>query len=276
METTMEANGNYRAVGFGAAFTEQLRLLWMSRKPLLLLVGLLGILALAGEPWGDSPMARLFTVWPVWMIFIGPFWALAVWYGEGPANRLYFWSHPVSRAGHALARFAAGAAWLIALFALLILIGALFAGFDGEIDQFGALGFAAWLNFFTGPLLGYTILSVLAVPSDYAIRWFLVLVLGVPFVLSLLDEWLGAEDLVETLLRPLGADWGIGPTILGPLAMDLSHLGSTLRGGQGEHGPMFDIGTWWIAMPLWFLFWGTAVVLLARIHPDRFPRLRRG
>ena len=276
METTMEAPATHRTVGFGPAFTQQFRLLWQSRKPLLLMAGLLGVLALAGEPWNDNPMARLFTVWPFWLIFIGPFWAFAVWHNEGPSNRLYFWSHPVSRTGHALARFAAGAAWLVTLFAALILTGALLAVFDGDIAQFGALTAAAWLNFFTGPLLGYVIISVLAVPSDYPIRWFLLLLLGIPFVFSLLDEWLGADRLVETLLKPLGEDWGIGPAILAPLALDINSLGDTLYRGQSRGGPDFDLAVWWTAMPLWLLFWVGLVVVLARIHPDRFPRLRRG
>ena len=36
-----------------------------------------------------------------------------------------------------------------------------------------------------------------------------------------------------------------------------------------------DLDSWWLAMPLWVLFWLGVVILMARRHPDVFPRWRR-
>ncbi len=101
-----------RPLGFGAAFVRQFGLLWSSRRPLLLMVALLALLVLAGDPWSTDPKARLFTFWPLWLVIVGPVWAFTVFSNEGPSARLYHWSLPVDRAAHTLARLAAGLAWL--------------------------------------------------------------------------------------------------------------------------------------------------------------------
>lgn len=278
MESTMEREGTYRAVGFGKAFAEQFRLLWLSRRPLFMLLGIIGLLALFGEPWTETPAARLFSMWPVWLLLAGPIWAFAVWHNEGPANRLYFWSHPVSRIGHSMSRVAAGAAWLLALYAGLLLAGAAFAALDGELAQFGAVGLTAWVALFTGPLIGFLIVSVLTVSSDHPIRWFLGLLLGVPLILSLLDEWLGVASAMEFILKPLTSeDWGLAMTMVAPVLLAMTRVQEALvdaRGGSSV-GNDFDLADWWIAMPLWVLFWLGVVVLMARRHPDVFPRWRR-
>ena len=273
MEATMGGERSPRPVGFMAAVTEQMRLLWMTRRPLLLLAGLLAVLVLSGEPWSDHPMARLFTMWPLWLFVFPPLWAFAVWHGEGPSNRLYFWSHPVSRAGQSLARVLAGAIWLVLLYALLVGAGAFFGAIDSDLGQFGGPGFAAWLSFFTGPLILYLVISVLTLPSDYPIRWFLALLWGIPLLISLVDEWLP----VEPLLRPLTAAWGFAPAVAGPFALAMERLDHTLDGTRG--GPamerMVDLGAWSVAMPFWLLLVGGIVVALAHVHPDRRPSLRR-
>lgn len=271
METTMERTSTFRPLGFGGAVAEQLRVLWQSRRPLLMIIALLAVLTLSGEPWSDNPMARLFSLWP---LYLGPaplLWAFAVWHNEGPTNRLYFWTQPVGRGAHALARVVAGAVWLIVMQAILILAGALFASVDGDLAQFGMVGAAAWLSFFTAPLLVYTILSVLTLPSDYPIRWFLGLLFGVPFILSLMDEWLELEGAVRFLLKPLAAEWGIGATLLGPMMVAVDRLDDLLADMPYDGTAPFDISTWWIAMPLWLIFSAALVVFLAGRHPDRYP-----
>lgn len=280
METTMSAEGTYTPVGFGSAFVRQFRLLWLSRRPVLLLVGMLGMLALAGEPWNDNPLTRMLTVWPLWLILTGPFWAFAVWYQEGPSNRLYFWSHPVSRTGHAMARVAAGAAWLWLLYAVVILAAAVLAGFDGDVAQLGMIGLPGWISLFAAPTIGYLIISVLAVPSDYPIRWFLGLLFGLPITLSLLDEWLELERAVRWVITPLVDErWGLGVTMIAPFLLDLAAVHNTLDGSSGglpASGSDFSLGLWWLVMPLWIAVWAGIAALLASRHPDTFPRWRRG
>ena len=277
MESTMERERMARPVGFGGAFVEQLRLLWMSRRPLLMVLGLVGVLALAGDPWSDSVLARLLTPWPFWLLVVGPFWAFAVWHNEGPSNRHYFWSQPVGRTTHALARLAAGAAWLALMVLFLILIGAMFAAFEGHLSHFEYVGFAAWLNLFTSPLIGYLMVSVLAVASDHPIRWFLAFLFGIPITLSLLVEGLGLGDLVETIMTPLiDPDWGLGPAMVAPFALAAERLYDGVLNRPTGSGPdVFDLRSWALAMPLWVAFWTGVVFLFARTHPDVFPRWRR-
>lgn len=275
METTLERHHDIRPTGFAGAVGEQFRVLWTSRRPLFMAIALLAVLTLAGEPWSDNPMARVFAIWPVWLMAAPIIWGFAVWHNEGPSNRLYFWSQPVSRAAHSLARTVAGALWLVVLQAVLITAGALAAAADGEIAQFGMVPLAAWVNMFTGPLLIYACLSLLTIPSDYPIRWFLGFLFGVPFLLSLLDEWLGAERTVRFLLKPLGEEWGLGASILAPTVIAMQRLDDLVDGAvpATSSGP-FDVATWWVAMPLWLLGMALALVWIARRHPDRHPRLR--
>lgn len=277
MEGTMEREGSYRPIGFGKAFTEQFRLLWLSRRPLFMMLGIIGLLALFGEPWTERPEARLFSMWAVWILLAGPIWGFAVWHNEGPGNRLYFWSHPVSRTTHSLSRVAAGAAWLLVLYAALVLGAVVFAALDGDLAQFGPVGLTAWVALFTGPLIGYLLITVLTVSSDHPIRWFLGILLGVPLILSLLDEWLGLNEIMEVILRPLTSqDWGLAMTIVAPFLLAVARVHEMLGGrGSSGVGNEFDMANWWVAMPLWILFWLALVVLLARRHPDVLPRWRR-
>lgn len=280
MDATLQRTTTHEPVGFGTAFTEQFRLLWMSRRPLLMLLGMLGVLALAGEPWGDGPFARLLTPVFIWLVLIGPFWAFVVWHNEGPGNRLYFWSQPVSRTGHSLARVAAGAAWLVILYALLVLAGALFALFDGDLAHFAVPGFAAWVSLFTTPLAGYLIASILTVPSDYPIRWFLAFLFGVPIIVTFMVKAFGLGPALERWATPLLIDetWGFLIAMFGPAAVAGERLGDFVAGeptGGGGLREVVDYGSWWLNMLLWMLLFLAIVVLLARRHPDAFPRWRR-
>lgn len=275
--TTMMNMGT--PVGFGGAFARQFRFLWTSRRPLLLAVALLAILVLVGEPWVDDPKMRLLTVWPVWLVFIGPAWAFAVFHNEGPSDRFYFWSLPVGRTEHTLARIMAGLAWLWIIFGVLILTGWVIGLVDGDAWQLGEIGLGGWVNFFTGPLIGYLAISILTVPSDYPIRWFLGIILLFPFLVSLFVEWLEMEDWVETLLEPLGnQDWGLGVTMIGGLGREVVQLDHALRAMQDPGytgGSSFDdAALWWTATPLWILLFAVIVVFVASRHPDTLPKWR--
>lgn len=268
----------YTPVGFGGAFVRQFKLLWSSRRPLLLGVGLLALLVLSGDPWLTNMKARLLTLWPLWLILIGPVWALTIFHKEGPSERLYHWSLPTDRAAHTLARVAAGAAWLWILFGMLLGAGALVATIDGDLWQLGVISTAGWVNFFTGPLLGYLLVSILAVSSDYPLRWLLGILFLVPLTLSLLVEWFGLEGVVDTLTRPLSSmDWGLMPVMVGGLGSAVNELEHALLAmadpGAARGGP--DVTYWWAATPVWILILAGLLTLAASRHPDTLPRLRR-
>lgn len=269
----------HRPLGFGEAVVRQLRLLWESRRPLLLGVALLALLGLAGEPWTTDPKMRLLKFWPLWLAVVGPVWAFAVFHHEGPSNRLYHWSMPVDRAQHTLARLVAGLVWLWVVCAVLIGVGIAMAAFDGNLWQLDSITAAAWVNFFTGPLLGYLAVSVLTVASDYPVRWFFGLLFVFPLTLSILDEWLGLGELVGVVLKPLASsEWGLFPTMIAGLGSAVGALNDRLRAmadptyvSKGN----FVMDDWWLVTPLWALLIGGIVFFLASRHPDTLPRLRR-
>lgn len=272
-------DASYRPLDFATAFVRQFGLLWTSRRPLVMAVALLALLVLAGEPWTDDAKMRLLTFWPLWLVLIGPVWAFSVFHNEGPSQRLYFWSLPVSRTRHTLARVAAGLAWLWIMYGVLIGAGALIAAMDGDLWQMGELSTAGWLNFFTGPLLGYLAVSVLTVASDYPLRWFFGILFVIPLTLSILVDWLGLRSLAETLLEPLASpDWGLLPVMVGGLGTtvnDLEHTLMAMAGADGvaRGGP--DVAYWWTATPAWILLFVALLTLVASRHPDSLPRLRR-
>jgi hypothetical protein len=280
MEATMTLESTHRPIGFAGAFTRQFNLLWTSRRPILMFLGLVGLLAIVGEPWNDDRLARLFTVWPVWMAFVGPIWAFVVWHNEGPSSRLYHWAQPVSRPTHDLARLTAGAVWLWLLYAALIVAGLLLALVDGEVWQFGEINFAGWVNLFSGPLLGFLIISVLTLPSDYPIRWFFGLFFLTGLLISLLDEWLDWDQVVERIIQPIAHDqWGLGVTLVGAFGesvIRLDHVVRTMSDPDHVLRGNFDTTYWWFATALWLAAFLALVVWVAHRHPDRLPRLRRG
>ena len=74
MDTTVTNSGGYGAIGFGGAYGRQLRFLWISRRPLVLMVALLAALVLSGDPWMDDLKMRLFVLWPLWLVLVPIVW----------------------------------------------------------------------------------------------------------------------------------------------------------------------------------------------------------
>ncbi len=150
---------------------------------------------------------------------------------------------------------------------------------DGALWQFGEITTAGWVNFFSAPLIGYLGVSALTVASDYPVRWFFGIVFLVPFTMSILDDWLGLEALVETTLEPLvNEDWGLGAVMVGGLGEAVGALNDIFRAmADPEYvSPgSFDVEYWWVATALWTLLAGAVVALFATRHPDQLPRLRR-
>lgn len=269
----MEATQHTRVhepVGASTAIRNQIRLLWMTRRPLMLLVAMLGGLALAGPPWGSGENARLLSFWG-WLLLAGPVWALAVFHNEGPSQRLYHWSQPVARHVHTLARVAAGAAWLWAVCAVLIAMAFALGALDGNAGQLRALPFEAWLNLFTAPLIGYLGISILAVASDRPIVWLFGIVFLVPFVLAMAARAFDMEPLAELLATPLIAPgWGLAAALVGAMEPAVREIV-----GAGGSGAGFDISGWRIATVAWIMAFGALTTLMATIHPDARLHLRR-
>lgn len=272
--STMALQRAHEPVGFGGSLVRQFGLLWTSRRPLLLLVGTAGLMALAGEPLGSNQVARMLSTWPALGVLAGPIWALVIFHNEGPTQRLYHWSQPVSRHVHAMARVAAGAGWLLAIYAVLVLLGLTFAAIDGNGWQLAGLPVASWVNFFTGPLIGYLGVSALAVASDYPFRWLFVILFLIPLVAALVFGWLNLEHIMRTAAQPVtNADWGLGAAIGGAFGPALVEA-ITAAADSRPMGPVSIPAFWWMATALWAAIFGGLATVLSTVHPDRMPRLR--
>lgn len=273
----METVGSHHAherIGFAGATVRQFLLLWTSRRPLLLLVGTAGLLALVGEPLGTSQIARLLLIWPVLVALVGPAWALAVFNNEGPSQRLYHWSQPVGRAGHTMARIAAGAVWLVTVYALLVLVAVAFGAIDGNGEQLAHLPAASWVNLFSGAILGYLAVSALAVATDHPFRWLFVIMFMIPLLGSLILGWLNLEHIARALVLPVtNPEWGFSFALTGALAPVATEILSATMSPRPVE-PVAIPPAWWLAMVLWSILLGGMVALLSLVHPDRFPRLR--
>ncbi len=280
MQATMTYTTEHSPVGFGGAFARQFRFLWASRRPLLLGVALLALLVLAGDPWTNDPKMRLLVAWPLWISIVPIFWAFSVFHNEGPSDRLYFWSHPTGRARHTMARLAAGLAWMWIMYAFLLLAGWIFGLTDGNAWQMTEIGFAAWVNYFTGPLLIYLLISILTVPSDHPIRWFLGILLAVPLLISLLHTWIeNVEPILQRVFAPLiNDDWGLFVTTAGAMVKEVDALDVTLRRMADPtfvaRGGFDGAQLWGVATPLWIIGLVALVTVIATRHPDTLPKLR--
>lgn len=118
------------------------------------------------------------------LLIVSVVWPLLVWRGEAPAQRTYHRTMPVNGIAHDLLKVAAGAVWLmlgIALILLVYLVTALLR--DGAILLF-ELTPVAYLNFFTGPLLIYLLVSIIPILSNKPIEW--IIGLAVAFVAATL------------------------------------------------------------------------------------------
>lgn len=262
-----------RPLGFAGAVTRQFALLWVSRRPPLLALGMFAIVMLI-EVW-PSPLARLVKAWPFWLVLVGPVWALAVWHKEEPSSRRYMWSQPVDRAVHSLARVAAGLGWLWIACVALVGLGYLVALFDGNAGQLGHLGVASWVSLFTAPVIGYLAVSCLTVASDYPMRWLMGILLGPPLVLGVLDAWLGFADRMLAAVRPVAA-WGITSVLVGPWTTDANRILVALEAADSAKIRFaFVESTWWMATILWAVGFGMVLFVLASRHPDGFHRRRR-
>jgi hypothetical protein len=285
MEATMESTTSldslertHAPVGFAGAFLHEFKLLWTSRRPLLLILAGIGLLAVAGQPWSSGTVGRLFFVWPIFAVIIGPVWAFAVLSNENPSNRLYHWSQPVTRHLHSLARILAGLAWLWIAYALVAGVAFALATADGNAWQLQALGGLAWLNLFTGPLIGYLAVSIFTLASDYPVRWFLGILFLFPVTLNLLSEWEGPRRVATALARVItDPDWGLGPALVGALgsaALTVTQLAVDGAASDGATSALFmEPRSWLLATLLWTGILGALVVVAAVVHPDRRPRL---
>ena len=196
-----------RPVSALTSFRQQLWLIARSGRSGLLLLSLVLVLVivrrveLAGE-LGSSEARRFFFASMIALGF-APLWALVVWYGEWPLRRSYHWSLPVPRAGHDLARVAAGAIYLIVGWSALALVG--------WLSRDTVIGLPALASFFSAPLILYLLITPLVLWSDSrVVPWgFALILVG---ALAVLVDF---APIASVFLAIFESSWGIEPAIYG-------------------------------------------------------------
>ena len=198
------------AVGFGISLVQQLRLLAWSGRWLFLFLGLLVLLVIAGTTDIASGLGLPPVLVAAMLGLPAPaIWAVAVWHGELPHRRSYHWSLPVSRAAHDLARVAAGAAWLLAVYLALAACGAVLAATNGAWPGFAAIGWA-WITFFAGPLVLYLLISPFVLWSDSPwLRRGVTAFIALGFLATVLD----VAVFGDVLQAVFGPGWGLSDAL---------------------------------------------------------------
>lgn len=177
----MEASLTQLAPSPSRVVRHQIDLLGAPATIMSLAVGLAGIQILVSSGWfaGPTRLMRLpvFDIFP-FLVVIGALWPAIVWHGEGPSRRLYHWSLPVPRHQHDILRVVAGGVWLLLGLVSVELFQIAAALVNGYGDRLAGVSLGSWINYLTGPLTMYLVVSALAVATDHPLRWLLGVMFG--------------------------------------------------------------------------------------------------
>ncbi|HEX8395336.1 MAG TPA: hypothetical protein VF665_23505 [Longimicrobium sp.] len=158
-------------------------------------VGIFLLASRAASPTGrPSDMQFAEVILP--LVLMGVFGPVALWKGEAPARRSYFWSMPVDRMPHTLFKVFSGWVWLMALAAAYVLWAWALARLSGGVLSLGdtqvalpvpqgaprgSAGYAfhpwpvpawQWVVPFTAATTMYLLGSIVVIRSNYPWRWF--------------------------------------------------------------------------------------------------------
>lgn len=204
-----------------------------NRREMVAIGLLLAIVMLAHLPsgWmtGGEPFEFDLTEVVLPVMILAALAPMAVWKGQEPSRRAYFWAMPVGRSRHTLVKVLGGWVWLMALipaFLLWALALALVTGGDiglgADRAEFLLRDFTEgarlldptffgnpwmWLVPFTGATAAYLLGTIVVLSSEHPWRWFV----GVPLGFWFLVEAAGQEWLV----RLVGGRHGLEAVFLG-------------------------------------------------------------
>lgn len=218
------------------------------------------------EAHGVAPIPFVLTI-GIFLLPVAAIWAILVWSGEGPRERGYHWSMPVPRGVHELARVAAGALYLVAMYAVFAIADGIMAELDGHYDAFAAIEARAWGSYFIAPLVVYALVMPLVLWRDYAIiRW----LLGALFVVGVLTPLAELRD-----VHTLGNAWRavFFTTDIG-LANIVNGVGNAMAAAH-DSPSVNPLGPWEIAAAVWLTIGLLLTVTTAMFRPDDLRRIFR-
>jgi hypothetical protein len=231
------------------------------------------------------------------LAWIGLLAPLAVWKGEGPSARGYFWSLPVARGRHTLLKVFAGWAWLMIVLAVFIGWVALQAWVSGGSPGIDEIRFVMaaggplpssmrvaldpalvrevhwttpgwqWVVPFAAPTVAYLVGTVAALRSDFPWLW-----LAAPFIAFLaLGMVAGAADiswLVKTGDHILAGPYGLETLLTGS---NEAAVRVQLVGGAEVHvwRDLAVATQWCTTFMIWFVPSLAAALFAARGYQER-------
>jgi hypothetical protein len=242
--STLEISVPREPVGMGTAFAQQMKLLWLSRRWLYLVVLMLTVLLFLGSIRSMREDGIYLLAAAVFLLATGMFWAMAVWNNEAPSQRTYHWSLPAARTAQDTARILAGALYLFGAYALMALVYVLLTRISGPRDILSHIEPAAWANYFVAPLILYFCTMPLVQWRESAlVRWTMI---GA-FVLGLANAAvsIAGHDVLTRYLEAffMSPHWGFGPALFDAMMINLI-------GVSGPHGTT-DTTLWYGAAGLW-------------------------
>lgn len=199
---------------------------------------------------GTAALAAVGVAAALWAFF----WPFRVWGEDLLAKRGFHWAMPADRRAHDLVRVGVGAAALVvvvALFLLLALVASTLAGHTGIYRGFGPL---FWLALVAAPPVVYLLVSIPVVGSRHPAAWLWSLVGGTALLFSF------AEAVGLTALS--GALRGL---LLGRFGL-LSSLGQPIVSEIAGWGP-YPAGRWLAGWLLWLVVAAVGVLLAAGRRP---------
>lgn len=194
---------------------------------------------------------------------LGGAWGLGVWSGEAPSARVYHRMLPVGRRRHDLLRVLAGLGWLLAMLAVVYLVGATRLATTDFVPQRMAQAGGPWqevpgrywLNLLIAPLTTYLAVSAFAVAVERPGLW-MVLTLGAAVGLLRLAEFLELGPLRALLQFLLSGRYGLGEALVGTLGY------VPIIGGRTPPDRWLYTALAWLALA------ALAVILSSHVHRD--------
>jgi len=189
------------------------------------------------------------------LLWTGIAGAISTWHKEGPANRSYHWSLPVSRTAHDLSRVAAGGLWLLCAIALMLaaaVFGLLAGGRSSTLD---AISITGWINYFSGPITLFLIVSLAGLRSNRPTRAFFLAYLAAvgPWLLFAMLDFRIPYVIWDQVNN---GTWGVQRALVDGFFEGLA---------SGE-----TVGAMWFSAALFWLAFGVVAVFLgARHHPGK-------
>ena len=256
-----------RAPTLSRVFRQQMKLMQQAG------VSSMGLMVLAGSTLlflgMDPRVARLpfpADYLPLTGLLLGAVaWPPLVWRGQGPLRRSYHRALPVDQLTHDLLKVSAGAISLMIGVAVVLLPLLVAAGLSPVLS--GLLtrpSWLLWLNFFTGPLIIYLLVSCVPMLTDRPLEWLLGLIAGFAGLTFLADSYglVPIEGLIDILMgEPIGLVYALHGAYAEQPWLHYANLG---RSGEVPH-----YGAWITATILWLGAGFFAVVLASNYANSR-------